>query len=243
LAGQAFLEKGLIQLKQVPVDYIRITSGLGEALPRELIISPLMSNGEVYGVVEIASFRSQEAHQIEFLKKVSEELAVIIQSTRVKVKTQQLLHASQQQTEEMRAQEEEMRQNMEELQATQEGMNRMLKDVQNKEAVFQGMLEALPMPVVIFDDQYKIIHFNSSMRRMYATQGYTVAIGVSLPTLSRTPDEVRSWCDRALRGEAFQHMRKMQDPHGAAVVYSDQYTAIRNQDGLITAGMLAIRVQ
>jgi PAS domain-containing protein len=243
LVGQAFLEKGIIHLKQVPADYVRITSGLGEALPRELMISPLVSNGEVYGVLEIASFRPQEQHQIEFLKKISEELAVIIQSTRVNTKTQRLLQDSQQQAEELKAQEEEMRQNMEELQATQEGMNRVLKDVQNKEAVFQGTLEALPMPVVIFDEQYTILQLNRSMRRIYASQGRNVEIGANLSTLSKVPGEIRALCDRALQGEAFQHTRQIHDVNGATVLYKEHYTCVRNETGTITAGLITVQMQ
>ena len=124
LIGQCFLEKDIIYMTKVPQNYVQITSGLGEATPGCIIIVPIMTNDEIVGVMEMASFKPVEKYQLEFLKKVAENIASSIVSSRVTERVKNLLTESQQQTEEMRAQEEEMRQNMEELQATQEEMRR-----------------------------------------------------------------------------------------------------------------------
>ncbi|MBX2944570.1 MAG: GAF domain-containing protein [Cyclobacteriaceae bacterium] len=124
LVGQCFLEKDIIYMTKVPQNYVQITSGLGEATPGCIVIVPVMTSDEIVGVMELASFKPLEKYQIDFLKKVAENIASSIVSSRVTERVKKLLAESQQQTEEMRAQEEEMRQNMEELQATQEEMRR-----------------------------------------------------------------------------------------------------------------------
>jgi transcriptional regulator with GAF, ATPase, and Fis domain len=108
----------------VPTQYIQITSGLGDAPPRSLLVSPLIVNEEVFGVIELASFQKIESHVQEFVGRIGESIASTISTVRVSEKTKTLLEELQQQTEEMKSQEEEMRQNMEELVATQEEMQR-----------------------------------------------------------------------------------------------------------------------
>ncbi len=132
LAGQAVLEKEYIYLTSVPEAYINISSGLGNARPRCVLVMPLIVNEEVLGVVELAFFTEIPKHYIEFLQKISENIASVISSTKINELTKKLLENAQEMTESMRAQEEEMRQNMEELQATQEEMNRKTNDLEIK---------------------------------------------------------------------------------------------------------------
>jgi putative methionine-R-sulfoxide reductase with GAF domain len=128
ILGQTFLEKETTLLTQIPDEYIRITSGLGEANPRSILLVPLKVDQQVYGMVELASFRQYEEHEVQFVERLAETIASTLASVKASQKNKQLIEQFQQQTEEMRAQEEEMRQNMEELQATQEEIARKEKD-------------------------------------------------------------------------------------------------------------------
>jgi hypothetical protein len=124
IIGQAYLEGTTIHLTDVPDRFVRITSGLGEANPRHILIVPLKMNETVVGIVELASFTPFRPHEITFTEKIGENLAHTVSSFRTAETTRRLLDESQQQAEHMRSQEEELRQNQEELQATQEEISR-----------------------------------------------------------------------------------------------------------------------
>ncbi len=128
LVGQAYLEKDTIYLSEIPEDYIRITSGLGESNPKAILVVPLKVDLEVYGLVELASFKSYQPHEIAFVEKLGENLASTLASVKTNQRNAKLLEESKMAAESMHAQEEEMRQNMEELTATQEEMGRKEKD-------------------------------------------------------------------------------------------------------------------
>lgn len=165
LSGQAWQEGDTIYLTEVPQDYVKIVSGLGDANPTSVLIVPLKVNDLIYGVVEIASFNVFRDFEIEFVQKIAESIASTISSVKINARTQRLLEESQEMTEQMRAQEEEMRQNMEELQATQEEMQR-------SQSESESTLNAIhsSMAVADYDLDGSLIKVNSNFLEMY---GYT----------------------------------------------------------------------
>ncbi|MGM0579736.1 MAG: PAS domain S-box protein [Bacteroidota bacterium] len=129
LLGQLFYDKELIYLTEIPEDYIQIKSGLGDALPRSICLLPFISEGEIYGAIEIASFNNLDKHHFEYLEKIAARIGFNLAAISSHTTTERMLEESQSLTQEMRAQEEELRQNMEELEATQNQMNTKQKEM------------------------------------------------------------------------------------------------------------------
>jgi len=136
LLGQCYLERESIYMNDVPTDYVKITSGLGDANPRCILIVPAKINETIEAIIEIASFHELEPYQISFVEKLAENIASTVWSIQVNEKTKRLLEESQMQTEEMKSKEEEMQQNIEELASIQEELNR-------KERYYQTRIEEL----------------------------------------------------------------------------------------------------
>lgn len=124
LVGQAVLEKESFFLTDVPQNYTFITSGVGEATPNCILIIPLIVNEIAYGVIEIASFKVFQKHEVDFANKIGESIASTVSTVKVNAIRKKLLEEAKIKEEELRTQEEEMRQNMEELHATQEQLRR-----------------------------------------------------------------------------------------------------------------------
>jgi CHASE3 domain sensor protein/putative methionine-R-sulfoxide reductase with GAF domain len=138
LVGQAYLEGQTVKLKELPAGYTHITSGLGDATPRCLVICPMKHNDHVVAVLEIASFHEFTAEQVLFIERCGEFLAAALFNAQTNDHIKKLLQDTQMQAENMRAQEEEMRQNMEELSATQEEMARKEREYINKIERLEG---------------------------------------------------------------------------------------------------------
>jgi signal transduction histidine kinase/HAMP domain-containing protein/ActR/RegA family two-component response regulator len=109
LVGQCAFEKKRIVLNQAPSDYIRIGSSLGSAAPVNIVILPVLFEGQVKAVIELASFsRFSDIHQT-FLDQLTESIGVVLHTIAANMQTEYLLHQSQSLTAELQAQQEELK--------------------------------------------------------------------------------------------------------------------------------------
>jgi methyl-accepting chemotaxis protein len=143
LIGQVWLEGQMICITDAPDDFVKITSGLGESNPSCICILPLKTEAGALGVMEIATFKKFESHEMELLTKISENLASSLESERTAERTSKLLQQTQQQTELMRSQEEELRQSLEEMTSTQEEFSRREKEYQQEIARFKDQRKSV----------------------------------------------------------------------------------------------------
>jgi signal transduction histidine kinase/DNA-binding response OmpR family regulator/HAMP domain-containing protein len=146
LIGQCAYEKSRILLTNVPEDYVSITSGLGEARPLNVIVLPVLFEGEVNAVIELASFgRFSETHQ-SFLNQLMESIGIVLNTIAANMRTEGLLKQSQLLTGELQAQQEvlkktndrleqqanTLRQSEELLRAKQEELQRTNAELEEK---------------------------------------------------------------------------------------------------------------
>ncbi|MDB6055382.1 MAG: sensor histidine kinase/response regulator [Verrucomicrobiales bacterium] len=115
LVGQCALEKEKILLTNVPANYIQISSGLGEAKPLNLIVLPVLFEGQVKAVIELASFdRFSPTHQT-FLDQLTESIGIVLNTIEANSRTEDLLKQSQSLAKELQSQQEELQQTNAEL--------------------------------------------------------------------------------------------------------------------------------
>lgn len=127
LVGQCFQEGEKIYMNDVPEEYLNITSGLGTANPRAILIVPMKYNQTIAGIIELATFNDFPQYKIEFIEKIAEMLGNSFNNLKQKEITEKLLNDSQAKSQNLAQQEEELRQNLEELHATQEELMRREK--------------------------------------------------------------------------------------------------------------------
>jgi PAS domain-containing protein len=209
LVGQCFLEQHRIYLTKVPEQYITITSGLGAASPKCLLIVPLKLKDVTVGVLEIASFKPFPPYRLEFIDKAAEALAQSISTIRVSEDTKQLLQGSLRREQEMKNQEEQMRQSMEELYVTQEDMRKVNLEM---EEIFKA-IDALTATMEL-NKQGEIIKLND---RLLQTLNYTAQDLYAKPLrqlLVRDHEETKNfptlWQD-VLGGRAAEKVLLFQD--------------------------------
>jgi len=128
VVGQCALEKQRILLSNVPADYVQISSGLGSAAPLNIIVLPVLFEGEVKAVIELASFETFSDTHKDFLDQLTESIGIVLNTIEANMRTEELLIQSQSLANELQSRQEELQQTNAEL----EEKARMLAD-QNQE--------------------------------------------------------------------------------------------------------------
>src|SRR4051812_29751423 len=143
LVGQAALEKQPILLTNVPDDYITITSGLGEAPPRNIIVLPILFEGEVKAVIELASFLPFSAIHQTFLDQLAESIGVVLNMIQANMRTEELLEQSQKLTQELQSQSKELQQQQEELKRSNTELEAQARTLRQSEELLKEQQEEL----------------------------------------------------------------------------------------------------
>jgi signal transduction histidine kinase/HAMP domain-containing protein len=108
LIGQAAVEGKAIVLQDVPEDYIKVSSGLGEAPARNVAVLPVLFEEQVLGVIELASLHTFSEINRQFLDQISETIGVVLNTIRANMRTEELLAQSQDLARELQAKNEEI---------------------------------------------------------------------------------------------------------------------------------------
>src|SRR5207248_3026592 len=116
MVGQAALERRSILLTNVPTDYVKVSSGLGESQPMNIVVLPILFEGEVKAVMELSSLdRFNPPHQA-FLDQLAESLGIVLHTIQANTRTENLLKQSQSLAAELQNRQEELQKTNVELQ-------------------------------------------------------------------------------------------------------------------------------
>ncbi len=136
LIGMCAVERNLVYLTNIPPDYMEIESGLGDAIPKSLLIFPLKTETELMGVIEIASFFEIKQYEVEFIENIGQNITSTLANSRIGTRTSELLKESQKKSEELAMRDAEMQKSIREMRSTQE-------EAQQKEAEMSSILSAV----------------------------------------------------------------------------------------------------
>jgi signal transduction histidine kinase/HAMP domain-containing protein/CheY-like chemotaxis protein len=132
LVGQCALEKKRILLTRVPGDYIHITSGLGEAPPLAIVVLPVLFEGEIMAVIELASFEAFSPIHLTFLDQLMESVGVVLNMITANMRTEELLQQSQSLTQELQSQSRELQSQQEQLKRTNTELEAQARELEDK---------------------------------------------------------------------------------------------------------------
>ena len=180
LVGQCAYEMDVIYRREIPDEFVTITSGiLGDKKPNSLLLVPLITDEKLQGVLEFASLKDEISElKIIFLKEFSDIIARTIFNLKVNTRTEKLLKDAQEMTEELQENEEELRQNAEEMRATHEELEKtnsnlqtQIRAVENAQKRQHALLENASEIISIYDDNLKLKYISPSVVNIY---GYTI---------------------------------------------------------------------
>ncbi|MGJ7516422.1 response regulator [Pseudomonas baetica] len=126
IVGQVAQQARLIRLDEVPSDYFKVSSGLGEGLPRSVLVVPTSDDDRVNGVIELGFLRPLDDRDVELLELIAGNIGTSIEAARYRQRLQEVLAETQQLNEELQVQQEELKTANEEL----EEQSRILKESQ-----------------------------------------------------------------------------------------------------------------
>src|SRR5256884_1233638 len=135
LVGQCALEQERILLTDVPPDYIKITSGLGEAKPLSIVVLPVLFEGQIKAVVELASFHRFSDIHLAFLDQLTESIGIVLNTITATMRTEELLKQSQALAEELQSRQELLtttNSRLEQQAATLQASEELLKNQQEQ---------------------------------------------------------------------------------------------------------------
>ncbi len=143
IVGQAALEKSTILITEAPSDYIKISSGLGESDPVNIVVLPVLFEDQVLGVIELATLRPFSEVHLSFLEQVIETIGVVLNTIIATMRTEELLEQSQRLTQELQAQSIELQTQQEELRLSNAELESQAASLKASEELLQQQQEEL----------------------------------------------------------------------------------------------------
>ncbi|GAA4030810.1 response regulator [Actimicrobium antarcticum] len=153
LVGQVALTNRLLRLEQIPDHYLKVSSGLGDAVARHVVLVPVSHDDEVNGVIELGFLHLPADRDIELLELLSSHIGNAVHAALLRSRLQDVLEETQQLNEEMQTQQEELRASNEELEAQSRALEVTQSILENQKAELEQTNQQLGMQALILDQK------------------------------------------------------------------------------------------
>jgi signal transduction histidine kinase/CheY-like chemotaxis protein/HAMP domain-containing protein len=150
VVGQCAVEGRMLLINQVPADYIQISSGLGEAPPRNLVVLPVIFEGEVKAVLELATFDQFDEIRLTFLEQLAESIGIVLNTIAANMRTEELLKQSQALTEGLQSQQEA-------LTETNKRLEQQTRSLQKSEDLLRNQQDELQKTNLELEDKAQLL--------------------------------------------------------------------------------------
>lgn len=192
LVGQAALEKRPIVFSEVPDNYIRISSGLGNVVPKNIMVYPFLYENEVKGVIELGAAEEFSATDLQFLQMACDNIAIAIQGAQSRAKMKDLLEETQRQAEELETQQEELRQSNEGLEQKTILLEKSEAELKTQQEELQQTNEELEEKANMLEEQKDRLgvakmEIENKARELEATSKYKSEFLANMSHELRTP--------------------------------------------------------
>jgi len=169
LIGRVAIEKKMLFITEVPDEYFKISTSLGNAKPQSIILLPLLFNEEIIGVIELASIKVFTDLEIEFLKRISENISANLAMWRASQQTSMLLKETREQARKMQKQQKDLEKHIKEL-------DKLREESEKREIELNSIIKAV-------DTSALLVEFD--------TNGYITSVNNRfLSTLEKKNEEI-----------------------------------------------------
>ncbi len=229
LVGTCALEKQAIFLEKLPDDYVQVFTGLGKSKPRVLAVLPMLYDGDLIAVMEMAFLKPLQDSEKEFLSVISSTVASSLVTARINEQTEHLMQQFRAQADALASNEKEMTENITKLK------NEQQKSLE-REVEMNGLLDAInnSMLSVEFSTAGVLLTANEKYLK---TMHYEIAEiqGVSVFDLVRDSRQtLESVITQVLGGKYYESEIKRRTKKGETKWFLATYTPYYNFDGVIS---------
>jgi CheY-like chemotaxis protein/signal transduction histidine kinase/HAMP domain-containing protein len=143
LVGQCTLERERILVTNVPSNYVHISSGLGEAPPNNIVVLPVLFEGDVKAVIELSTFQTFSDTHLTFLDQLTESIGIVLNTIGANTRTEDLLQQSQSLAGELQSQQDELKKTNEQLEQQAESLRESEELLKSQQEELQQTNEEL----------------------------------------------------------------------------------------------------
>ena len=143
LVGQCTLERQRILVTNVPSNYVYVASGLGEAPPNNIVVLPVLFEGDVKAVIELSTFKTFSDTHLTFLDQLTESIGIVLNTIAANTRTEDLLQQSQSLAAELQSQQDELKKTNEQLEQQAESLRESEELLKSQQEELQQTNEEL----------------------------------------------------------------------------------------------------